>query len=730
MRRWIGVLALSASVGAATRVEADEARDLDALLEESVVATASKTAESVSEAPGMSTVITAADLRRYGIRSLDEAINFLSVGMVAESVTPAAEIGARGVLLSQDYGSHVLLLIDGHAVNEVWGGTAYFERGAGIPLEIVDHIEVIVGPGSVLYGSNAMLGVINVVTKRARDFEGLHFITEGEILPGPESQPGWGVRGGAGVGAVFDIDGTPGEVTFLAEMYRFEGPAYTFGPQNYGVDSVTGEPRRFSDQTPPGIWGGLADDSYVTDVPSGFLRFAVGEFELRARAALFRRSAPFHGGDFDDPENDETDRWVSLDARYRVPIGSRVGLTARLYGDLYDYRQLYPSTAPEDCLEGQSNGCVYDLLGVARWGGLELVGSFDWTGRGNVTTLVGADGRVKNVESRTDIYDRVTEESPGLQNEYDETELAIGVYAQQVARVADVLTINGGARLDVDERYGAHVSPRAALILSPWKTSAFKAVYAKAFRAPTAFERYYADATSQIAAPDLNPEIVRSVEGSFEQRFGSHRLEVGVFRQFWRELVLTEALSPAEIQAAIERGELLDGVDYAEQTRNVSEIDAYGITAAVDGSADRGRFRYGASVTRAHARRVEPGDATPLSLAAAAQVFGNARIAYDFEDPFPVVAVSTRFVGDRPVETRHADGSEVFGPPQVEARLTVSGPFPAVDGLTYRVAGGYTFGSRHPYAVGPALSDDGAPELAPVDQAKVMLGLRYSVVPW
>src|SRR6185503_17011460 len=116
-----------------------------------------------------------------GIHSLDEAINFLSLGMVTENPLGAVAIGARGVLVTQDYGSHVLLLINGHSVNEQWGGTAYFERGAAIPLELVDHIEVILGPGSVLYGSNAMLGVINVVTKRAKDYDGVHAVVESEI---------------------------------------------------------------------------------------------------------------------------------------------------------------------------------------------------------------------------------------------------------------------------------------------------------------------------------------------------------------------------------------------------------------------------------------------------------------------------------------------------------------------------------------------------------------------
>ena len=80
-------------------------------------------------APAVSTTISAEDLRRYGIRSLDEAINYLSLGMITENPLHSVDIGARGVLLTADFGNHVLLLIDGHVVNEQWDGTAYFERG-------------------------------------------------------------------------------------------------------------------------------------------------------------------------------------------------------------------------------------------------------------------------------------------------------------------------------------------------------------------------------------------------------------------------------------------------------------------------------------------------------------------------------------------------------------------------------------------------------------------------
>jgi outer membrane receptor protein involved in Fe transport len=304
------------------------------------------------------------------------------------------------------------------------------------------------------------------------------------------------------------------------------------------------------------------------------------------------------------------------------------------------------------------------------------------------------------------------------------------LYAQQIVRPVSWLAINAGARLDIDERYAAHVSPRAAATLAPWRGAAFKAIYAKAFRAPTAFERYYADTTSQIVSVDLRPETVQSVEGSFEQRLGSHRLEFGGFRSFWRDLVLTQSLTQTEIDDAILSGQLEEGIEYAEQSRNVSKIDAWGYTATIDGTADAGRFRYGASVTRAHAERTEPDLDEPLPLVAAAQVFGNARISYDFGTPFPTLGLVGRFTGDRPTGSTDADGEMAVAPPQVELRLTVSGDIPGTDGLSYRVTGGYAFADVHPYPIGPALRDDGSVELAPVDQAMVAVGLRYSFVPW
>ena len=308
-----GLVALACLAPAGARAQASG--ELDELLGQAIVSTPSKGSETDTTAPATSSVISADELRRYGIRSLDEAINYLSLGMASSTSGHTAEVGARGVLLNGDYGNHVLLLVDGHAQNEPWNGTAYFERGAGVPFEMIDHIEVILGPGSVLYGSQAMLGVINVVTKRAKDFSGLRLTAEadaslppsksgGPASPGFTQSLGGGYRFAAGYGREFDIGKSPSEFTLGLDYYANRGPVWQLGPQSYGDDYVTGAPKNFGPKSPAGTWGGLLREADYYQVPAAYARFATGDFRAAVRASTFRRGTTFpdslaaYAGDF------------------------------------------------------------------------------------------------------------------------------------------------------------------------------------------------------------------------------------------------------------------------------------------------------------------------------------------------------------------------------------------------------------------------------------------------
>src|SRR5205085_8415001 len=107
-------------------------------LSDQIVSTASKRSEGASSAPALSTNLSAEDLRRYGVRTLAEAIDFLAIAVSSSDNLGSGEIGARGVLLTGDRGSHFLLLVDGQVVNDPLRGGTTFGPGAGVPMEMVD----------------------------------------------------------------------------------------------------------------------------------------------------------------------------------------------------------------------------------------------------------------------------------------------------------------------------------------------------------------------------------------------------------------------------------------------------------------------------------------------------------------------------------------------------------------------------------------------------------------
>lgn len=715
---------------------ADDTTELEALLHEQVVSTATQTSEAASAAPALSTSIRADDLRRYGIRSLDEAVNFLSLGLVTNKDQNFAEIGARGVLINNDFAVHVLVLVDGHMMNEEWGGVVYPDRGLGIPLEIVDHIEVIVGPGSVLYGSHAMSGVINVVTKRARDYAGFHSLLETEHRTlAPISG-----RIGLGYGGEFSLFGKRGDVVAIGEYYRRHGPAVTFDKQYYAPVDADGNPVpvRFAPNGEPGVWGPVAQRSWDVRAPSLFARARLGDVEAMLRGSLYQRQQPDAGPGlatdmpFDDPRSFERDQWLSADIKYHRTVSELLDVRTRVYGDYYKYLWQPEAYDPSQCWGASPSGCKLRVLGEALWGGVAVDGTLDWLHDARLVTLAGAEGRLRSYTGIQDEVSRDTGVNAAYVPSYQHTEGLLGVFVEQIirplrARPLPPLTLNLGARLDADHRFGTALSPRAAVVAQAWRGGALKAIYSEAFRAPTAYELYYSAPTTQVQADALRPEKVRSVEALAEQRFGTHKLLFGVFRSWWDDLVAPHYLSEAEITAATAQGKLSDAADVGQvnQSRNIAHIDNWGFNGGFEGWKLGGSLRYAFNVTGAYSR-LDTGEGGSVLLQASPSLFGNARISYDLPGVLPTVALATRMTGRQ--QARGDFKPPAYAPTQVELRLTVTGDVPGVKGLSYRAMGNYATASRDPYAIGPTRK--GSPDeahLLPVEHFEGLLGLSYDV---
>ncbi|HAJ79594.1 MAG TPA: hypothetical protein DCO75_07465, partial [Fibrobacteres bacterium] len=133
------------------------------------VTTTSKTEEKLSEAPGVISVVTHDEMERFGARTLkDVLMRMPSFALSSIYMTDRSSVAIRGDQISPA-ANHILLLINGRPVREAEEGGIKSEMYESFPVASIDRVEVIRGPGSVLYGSNAFSGIINVITKNASE---------------------------------------------------------------------------------------------------------------------------------------------------------------------------------------------------------------------------------------------------------------------------------------------------------------------------------------------------------------------------------------------------------------------------------------------------------------------------------------------------------------------------------------------------------------------------------
>jgi len=157
------------------------------------ITSVSKKAQKVSEAAAAIFVITNEDIRRSGVTSIPEALRMVPGLQVARIDANNWAITSRG--FNDRYANKLLVLMDGRSVYTPLYSGVYWDIQDTL-LEDIERIEVIRGPGATLWGANAVNGVINIITKRAKETQGV-LVTAGT---GTEERGFGGVRYGAKIG--------------------------------------------------------------------------------------------------------------------------------------------------------------------------------------------------------------------------------------------------------------------------------------------------------------------------------------------------------------------------------------------------------------------------------------------------------------------------------------------------------------------------------------------------
>jgi outer membrane receptor for ferrienterochelin and colicin len=482
-------------------VLADRQVRLEAVLTQSEeVTAASRVSESVADAPTSVTIIPREELVAFGYPTIAETVRGVR-GMYVWNDRSYASVGVRGLGLLGGYTNRELVLLDGHPANDDWLGSAYVGYDARTDLEDVERIEVVRGPGSVLYGTNAFSGVINLVTRYQDE------------KPGAE----------AGVSAV-DYGVMRGRVRAQASFGKDAG-IWT----SVGAAHGTGRDFYFPElaSTPSGGYSRNAD-GFV----SGTIEGRAWWKWLTAQWFLNSHDKRIPTGEFDtllgDGRTHQVDQRGFVEARAEPTLSKYVQLFSRLHWNIYRYLGEFAHSPDNGGLEsdtyhGEWVGAEQRIV-ITPDAGIRLT----LGGEGQLHYLVKQEARDNtgyflNGNGRNDAYQ-------------------VGaIYGLADADVSRRVRLSGGARLDGYSTFGTSLNPRAAVIVRPYDGGNTKILGGKAFRAPSIYELYYNDGGyTQVASPKLRPESIYSLEVEHSHAFSPTVTGlVAVYANYVRQLIVS-----------------------------------------------------------------------------------------------------------------------------------------------------------------------------------------------
>ena len=289
---------------------------IEDLLEVEIVSTASKFPQEVKEAPASITVITASEMRRYGHRTLADTLASVR-GFYTTYDRNYSYVGMRGFARPGDYNTRVLLLIDGQRLNDPIYDMAPIGTDFPIDISLIERVEVIRGPGSSLYGTNAVMAVINVVTRTGAEHQGLRADTSGGSL---------GTRGVTlSFGKLF---GGGREMLLAGSLHRANGAKSLYYPE--------------FDQGGPG--SGIATGLDHDESSKVFGSMAIGRLSIRGGAVSRRKQVPTAAFEtvFGDGRQSVTDDRAYLNAIYEGSVRRGWSMKGRVAYDYYGYEGFYP----------------------------------------------------------------------------------------------------------------------------------------------------------------------------------------------------------------------------------------------------------------------------------------------------------------------------------------------------------------------------------------------------
>jgi iron complex outermembrane receptor protein len=416
---------------------------------------ASERSQPVTEAPASVSFITAEDIARYGYRTLADILHGVR-GLYVSDDRNFSLLGARGFGKPGDYNSRILLLVNGHRVNDNVFGQAEIGAEFGLDPATFERVEIIRGPASSLYGDSAFFAVVNVITRTGSTIDG------GSVTYETGSNGTQMVRGMVGRRLSSNLD-----YAVSSTVERTDG-----------VDRLY-----FQEFDTPETNNGVAEGLDGQHFGQHYGRLNFGNFTFTGAYGRRRKDVPTasFGTLFNEQiERERTiDRHTMFDVEYAKPLGgSRVSLRGAY--DRFTSDGYYPYS-------GEPFGQRV-AVGVN-----DVVGSW-WTIGGRITRPLPRQMLILGAEYIDNIQQDYTSgqegQAPFVATNGSSSRRAL--FVQDEIKLGSHLILNAGLRYDGYAEFD-RVTPRTALIFMPSAHQSFKYLYGNAFRAPNVYEKieYY-----------------------------------------------------------------------------------------------------------------------------------------------------------------------------------------------------------------------------------------------
>lgn len=429
---------------------------------------ASKYEQKQSEVAAAVTVITRSDIRAYGWRTLSEILTSLP-GVFSTYDNTYNYVGVRGFNILGDFNTRILVSINGNRINDATYDQGPMGRDFPLDVDLIERIEFIPGPGSAVYGQNAMLGVVNIITRKGSNVNGIEVsgsYQTAEVMP--QERATLGKTFDNGVDALISVSG----VQARGENLFFD----------YGDAGISGVARHMDGENVKQVFARAEKGPVSFD-------FIYGNRKKDDPTAIYF-SDPLVSGQY------LKDRRLNSQLQYNDNfINNTLNVLGRLFIGKYDYDSPL-------VYEGQKTLST----GPSFWHGAEL--RF-------VSSAIASHKLMAGVEYQNNTHIKQTFEY--LENPADNlivrsSVVRTGVYLQDEWRITDTLSSTLGVRYDYNNWIGNRLSPRGALIWQATPKTSFKAIYGRAHRSPNSYERDYGDGVSQIANPGLRGETIDAAE--------------------------------------------------------------------------------------------------------------------------------------------------------------------------------------------------------------------------